>query len=84
MTVLVDWFYLVDTNGLIYRMIMLGLKMVGEIPFHEVYCHSLVRGKKHLCSGIQYDVNLLTIPADSDGRKMSKSLGEWLLLPLSL
>ncbi|KAI0022290.1 tRNA synthetases class I-domain-containing protein [Xylariomycetidae sp. FL0641] len=39
----------------IARMIMLGLKMVGEIPFHEVYCHSLVR--------------------DSDGRKMSKSLG---------
>ena len=24
-------------------MIMLGLKMVGEIPFREVYCHSLVR-----------------------------------------
>ncbi|KAH9902207.1 tRNA synthetases class I-domain-containing protein [Xylariomycetidae sp. FL2044] len=27
----------------IARMIMLGLKMVGEIPFKEVYCHTLVR-----------------------------------------
>ncbi|KAI1310065.1 tRNA synthetases class I-domain-containing protein [Xylaria venustula] len=37
------------------RMIMLSLKLVGEVPFKEVYCHSLVR--------------------DSEGRKMSKSLG---------
>lgn len=37
------------------RMVMLGIKMTGKIPFTEVFCHSLVR--------------------DSDGRKMSKSLG---------
>ena len=37
------------------RMIFLSLQLTGQIPFKEVYCHSLIR--------------------DSEGRKMSKSLG---------
>jgi len=37
------------------RMVMLGLELTGEVPFRDVYCHSVIQA--------------------SDGRRMSKSLG---------